>query len=128
MTTEEEPTVQSLANDSYDAVKELGRAIPFNCPAPMAYSVIGNVKHTGGYLMAHVLDKLEEGLSRSLIDFDVYDNGGDPAENVAKANVHLKRAADLARQIASELEEAQSAINQQGYRTPGDRDYKAPLS
>jgi hypothetical protein len=126
MKSEEEYTAKDYANNAYDAMRELGREIPDNCPAPMAYSIIGNVKSAGGYFLSHVLEKMAGGLTLSLTDFDVYDSKREPAESVAAANRHLNRAAELARQIAAELESAQTAINSQGYREPGDRGYREP--
>lgn len=49
----------------------------------------------------------------------MYDNdSGDPAENAAAAAALLRQAAGLAAQLGELLEQAQSRINSQGYRTP----------
>ena len=131
--TEEEPrTVRDEANDAYDVMHAVGRAVPYSCPAPTVYAVVGNLKSAGGYFLAHALDSMADGLGRSLGDHDVYEDARadgqviDPAESAAVAQGHLRRAAQLARQVATEMEAAQTAINRQGYRTPGDVGYRKP--
>jgi hypothetical protein len=128
VTEEEEPrTVRDDANDAYDAVRAIIHHMPNNAPAPEVYTVLGNLKHAGGHMLAQAIDKMAAGLSRSLIDFDNYmDDKSDPAEAVAKANVHLTRAASLAQAIGIELEQAQAEIAAMGYRTPDEPGYRKP--
>lgn len=126
MNSEEEVTAKDYANDVYDATGELGREIPGNCPAPIAYSILGNLKNSSGHMLEHVLDKLVDGLEQSLIDFDVYDTKREAAVSVATAKLHLERAAGYSKLIAQNLEAAQTAINSQGWREPGDQGYREP--
>jgi hypothetical protein len=127
-TEPEEPrTVVDDANDAYDAVRAICHSLPYNAPAPLVYSVLGNLKHAGGHDLSEAITKMVAGLSRSLIDFDNYmDDRSDPAAAVQKAKHHLLNAVNLASKVGAELESAQSAINGQGYRTPGDPGYRAP--
>jgi hypothetical protein len=118
--------VKATADSAYNVMHELGRDVPYSCPAPTVYSVLGNLKNSAGWFTAHAADTLAGGLRRSLEDFDVYDHKREPAESVEMACGHLERAANLARQLAAELEQAQTAINSQGYRSPGDHDYREP--
>jgi hypothetical protein len=86
-------------------------------PAPVVYQMLGNLNNAG-YGLAQLLGQLSNNLIRSLADYDVYDNAGDPTEAVGAASAAMRQAADLARQIGTLLSSAQSAINQQGYNTP----------
>lgn len=109
------PTVVQHADDAYEALRAIAHTAS-DYPAPLAYSMLGNLKYVG-YNMNTVCTIVARGLETSLKTYEVYDaEGQDPAENVAKANRHLKRAAELAEQLAQELEAAQSAITDQGYR------------
>lgn len=109
------PKVVQHAGDAYEALRAIAH-IASDYPAPLAYSMLGNLKNVG-YALDTVLGKIAYGLEASLERYDVYDSEGkDPAHSVATANQHLKRAAELAQQLAQELEAAQTAINTQGYR------------
>jgi hypothetical protein len=125
---EEEPrTIRDDANDVYNAMRAITSNLEVIHPAPTVYSILGNLKLASGDMLERVLDVLGDGLSESLIRYDVYeDDGSDPAASVAEAKQHMARAADLARQIYGELSSAQSALNSQGYRTPGDVGYRKP--
>lgn len=103
-----------MAYESIRAINHLtnhGAAIP----APVLYRVLGEMKGVGS-LMPQALDQLGQGLRSSLTQFDVYDHSGDPATNVARAQGLLEEAAAAARQLGALLEQAQSAIADQGYR------------
>ena len=127
MSDEDERTVRDDANDAYDAVRSIAHNLPDNAPGPEAYSVLGNLKLAAGYMMRDLCAGMSSGLSRSLIDFDNYmDDKSSPTEAVARAKVHLEKAAGLAAQIGDELSSAQNELSRLGYRTPGDIGYREP--
>jgi hypothetical protein len=129
MSTDEERTITDDANDAYDIVKNMCHSLPVNAPAPLVYSVLGNLKLASGYMMRDLLAGMVSGMSRSLIDFDNYvwgDDDASPAEAIAKANAHLETAIRLAAQLGDELSSAQAEISMVGYRTPGDVGYRKP--
>jgi hypothetical protein len=81
----------------------------------VVYRTLGNLKGVG-HLLPQALQQLGAGLTRSLSEYDVYeDDGADPAESVALARGLLTRAAAKAAELGELLEQAQSAINRQGY-------------
>jgi len=124
---DERRDVTDDANDVYDSMRAMVRAMPSNNPGPYAYRILGNLKLAGGSMLRDALNKMSDGLSRSLIDFDNYmDDKSDPAAAVLKAKEHLARAARFAEMVGQELEMAQSEIASLGYRTPGDVGYRAP--
>lgn len=101
-----------VAYEAIRAINHLTFSEPI--PAPTAYKILGELKGVG-HLMPQALQQLGDGLTRSLEEFDVYDNKSDPAESVALAREHLAVAAAAAAALGSALEEAQTAINSQGY-------------
>lgn len=108
------------AINAYDAIRAFNHLTLFaKLPAPVVYDILGNLKGVGN-MLPQALGQLSTGLGRSLEEFDVYeDGGGDPAQSVAVAIDHLRRAAELAAELGDELDRAQSAIRDQGYRRPG---------
>ena len=106
------------ADDAYEAIRAINHLTRGAVPAPTVYDVLGNLKGVG-HLLPQALTQLASGLALSLNEYDVYeDDGGVPVQAIATATDHLTRAAELAAQLGVELEQAQSAINGQGYRPP----------
>jgi hypothetical protein len=119
-TEDEEPQVVQHAADAYEAVRSINHLTYTTYPAPVVYRTLGNLKNVG-HLLPQALQQLGAGLTRSLSEYDVYeDDGSDPAESVALARAYLEEAAALAGQVGELLEKAQGAINRQGYRTDED--------
>lgn len=113
--------VEAAAEAAYEAIRSINHETIFvtgGIPAPVIYRVLGELKTAGGYGLNQALDQLARGLERSLDNYDVVeDDGRDPGESVLEATEALGRAADLASQIGRLLDQAQSAIARQGYRT-----------
>jgi hypothetical protein len=113
-------TTTALAQDAYEAVREINHVLTglAAVPAPLLYDVLGSLKQLGPALH-QALTQLGEGLQKSLEVYDVYeDNGADPTFTAARSRQYLDEAAALAQRLGLLLEEAQSAITYQGYRTP----------
>lgn len=70
-----------------------------------------------GHALPQALEQMAAGLQRSLGAFAVYDDARDPAASVAQASNLLKAAAQAANRMGEVLEQAQSVIAQQGYRS-----------
>lgn len=113
---DETPEVIQRADDAYEAIRAINH-LTINArslPAPLVYSVLGNLKALG---LEQACQQLASGLGKSLDTHDVYeDDGGDPVQSIATATDHLTRAAALAAQLGEELAQAQNAINRQGYK------------
>lgn len=118
--TDDRTPIVREADDAYEAIREINHATinAASIPAPVVYDVLGNLKLAAGHSMHQALNQVAAGLVRSLETHDVYDDSGDPAENAAAAAALMRQAAGLAAQIGELLEQAQSRINSQGYRTP----------
>ena len=109
------------ADDAYEAIRALNHRTWRAIPAPLAYGLLGNLNNLG-YSLEQLLRQLSDGLTRSLTEYDVYDNNRDPAASVAVANEAMRAAARHAHELGVLLSTAQTAINQQGYRLPNDSD------
>ena len=83
--------------------------------APTLYRILGELKGVG-HLLPQALEQLGRGLRASLDAYDVYDHRGDPAASVTAATALLTQAARTAADLGRLLEDAQSAIAEQGYR------------
>ena len=105
-----------LAYESIRAINHLTSG-PEPVPAPTLYRVLGDLKMVG-HLLPQGLEQLSNGLERSLQELDVYDRRSDPAESVAEAQYCLRAAMIAAARVGHWLEKAQTAIAEQGYRTP----------
>jgi hypothetical protein len=102
-----------VAYESVRAINHLtSNGLPI--PAPVIYEVLGNLKGVG-HLLPQTLRQLTAGLSASLDAFDVYDHNGETGESVAVAQKTMLAAAEHAKQLGDLLEQAQGAINSQGY-------------
>ena len=109
------------ADDAYEAIRALNHRTWRAIPAPLAYGLLGNLNNLG-YGLEQLLRQLSDGLTRSLTEYDVYDNNRDPAASVAVASEAMRTAARHAHELGVLLSTAQTAINQQGYRLPNDSD------
>lgn len=94
-------------------------------PAPVAYSVLGNVAGLA-QMLPQLFEQLANGLQHSLDVFDVYDRKGDPRLSVIAAGEQLQAARLHAQRMAECLEAAQIAINSQGYNESAE--HSADLS
>ncbi|MFZ2503676.1 MAG: hypothetical protein WAW88_13515 [Nocardioides sp.] len=114
--------IAGWAEVSYESMRAinhltLGGAIP----APIVYEALGHIMGVG-LLLPQALTQLGQSLADSLAVYDVYDNDGNPAENVAKARSYLYEAADAATQLGRMLEAGRDAIAAQGFRGGVDDD------
>ena len=109
------------ADDAYEAIRALNHRTWRAIPAPLAYGLLGNLNNLGCGL-DQLLRQLSDGLTRSLTEYDVYDNNRDPADSVATATKAMHTAARHAHELGVLLSTAQTAINQQGYTLPNDTD------
>lgn len=122
LTTWEDPETKEVEAGWPEMASESIRAINHltfggTVPAPVLYDILGNLKGVG-HLLPQALEQLSEGLEKSLVELDVYDRAGDPAQNVHLAQQHLVEAIAAARGLGAALEAAQSAIGDQGYNPP----------
>ena len=118
--TNEERLVQH-ADDAYEAIRALNHGTYRTIPAPLAYSLLGNLRSLG-VALSQLADQIGAGLRSSLTKHDVYDDNRDPAASVEMASEALKNAADHANDMAWRFGRAQEAIAWQGYHLP-DEDY-----
>ena len=119
-TDDDRPTIVRHADEAYEAVRAINHATidAHSIPAPVVYDFLGNIKTAAGHGISQALGQVATGLLRSLDTHDVYDDNGDPTDNAAAAAALMHEAADLATQIGTLLEEAQSRISRQGYNAP----------
>lgn len=114
-------SIEIAAEAAYEATRSINHSTIVTgngIPAPVLYRVLGELKTANGYGLNQALDQLAHGLERSLDTHDVYeDDGREPQESVSAAAQALRQAADLANQIGVLLDQAQSAVAGQGYRT-----------
>lgn len=106
-----------LASELYDGMHDLGVAVLGRAvPAPELYGILGNIKSAGGYYLGELLERLADGIERSVDEYEVYeDDGGDPVLRAALAASLIQGAAAHATRVAQCLEAAQSAIAAQGH-------------
>ena len=100
------------AAEALRAVTELTRGRPV--PAILLTHLLGNLQCVARTL-PQLFGQLGDGLQESLHVHDVFDREGDAEQNVINARAYLVEAAELAREIADQLEAAQSAIALQGH-------------
>jgi hypothetical protein len=117
--SEDTPAVVQHADTAHEAIRSINHLTRGTVPAPLAYSILGNLKNVG-HLLPQALGQIGAGLERSLTEYDVYDRDREPAESVALAQDYLEQAATKAAEMGQLLEKAQSAINSQGYTTADD--------
>lgn len=110
------PDVLRHAGIAREAARAMNHVAPVVMPAPVAYDVLAELKGLG-HLLPDALDKISVGLHRSLSEFEIHENdGADPVERNALSRAHLANAAKLAGLMGDELEAAQAAISQQGFK------------
>ncbi|TCN39828.1 hypothetical protein EV644_10386 [Kribbella orskensis] len=109
------------AADAYEAIRALNHGTYRTIPAPLAYSLLGNLRSLG-VALSQLADQIDAGLRSSLTTHDVYDDNRDPAASVELADEALNKAADHANDMAWLFGRAQEAIAWQGYRTDNDDD------
>jgi hypothetical protein len=109
------------ADGAHEAIRALNHRTWRAIPAPLAYGLLGTLNNLG-HGLDQLLRQLSDGLTRSLTEYDVYDNHRDPAESVAVATMAMRTAARHAHELGVVLSTAQTAINQQGYNPPDDAD------
>lgn len=123
-TNEQTPSIVEDATAIYDATRAINHATifrPDGLPAPVVYTVLGNLKSGSGFGLEQALRQLASGLKESLEHYDVYeDDGRDPAQSVATATEALNEAAACASKIGELLSAAQNAIAGQGFRRNED--------
>lgn len=112
-------TLIKHADDAYEAIRALNHGTYSTIPAPLAYSLLGNLRSLG-VALSQLADQIDAGLRSSLTTHDVYDNDRDPAASVELAGLDLTRAASQANDMAWRFGRAQQAIAAQGYRTGND--------
>lgn len=118
--TDEGERVAGWPEVAYEAIRAINHlTVHGPIPAPAAYRILGELKGVG-HLLPQALEQLCRGLQASLAAFDVYDHRREPAESVLDAVALLSRASRKATDLGQLLEEAQAAINEQGYRTADD--------
>jgi hypothetical protein len=120
MTSITHPVVQD-ADDAAERIRSINHLTGGGAmPAPLVYDILGNLKNVG-HRLPQALEQIAAGLEQSLTEYDLYDGPGKtPADSVAAAAVRLRLAARLAGELGRELDAAQEAINEQGYRIPED--------
>ena len=116
--TDDRPNVVQNPDDSYESTRAVARAVntATAVPAPLAYEILGNLKGVA-YALSEVGNSLGPGLRRSLDAYDVYDNNRAPADSVTMAQAALEQAAQHLEKAGALFDEAQVAINLQGYKT-----------
>jgi len=117
--TEDQPRVVQLADDAYQSIRAIDHIPGGPLPAPLLYSVLGNLKLVGDVL-PQALSQLGNGLQQSLSAYEVYEDNPevDPATSVTAARALLDHAGAHAARLGQLLDEAQSAIAGRGYREP----------
>lgn len=116
--SDEQPTIVTLADDAYEAVRAINHATIAGPPrpGPEVYRVLGSLKLLGPAL-DQALSQLGAGLGRSLERYDVYeDDGADPVQRVAETVDLLTEARQHAAALGRLLEQAQGRLSRQGYR------------
>jgi hypothetical protein len=109
------------ADDAYEAIRALNHGTRRTIPAPLAYSLLGNLRCLG-VALSQLADQIDAGLRSSLTTYDVYDEDRDPATSVELAGLDLTRAASHANDMAWRFGRAQQAIAAQGYRSDDDEE------
>ncbi len=107
------------ADNAYEAIRALNHQTYRPIPAPLAYSLLGNLRSLGAAL-SQLADQIDAGLRSSLTTYDVYDDTRDPAASVEMAGEALKNAGAHANDMAWRFGIAQEAIAMQGYRDHSD--------
>ena len=114
-------SIELDAQAAYEAIRSINHTTIFadhGVPAPVVYRTLSFLQSVGGYGLVQALGQLAHGLERSLVTHDVYeDDGRDPADSVAHATNAISEAVVLLQRVGPLLDDAQTAISHQGYRT-----------
>lgn len=90
-------------------------------PAPHLYPVLAELSRVGHGLQ-QALVQLGDHLAESVSNYELYQcDGTDPADATAAAMILLSLGSQYASQLALTVDQAESAIAAQGYRTDDDR-------
>ena len=120
--TEEGERIAGWPEVAYEAIRAINYLTSLGpIPASTACRVLGDLKGVG-HLLPQALEQLCRGLQASLEAFDVYDHRRDPAASVSDAIALLARAARKASDLGQLLEDAQTAISEQGYHADPEAD------
>src|SRR4051794_32030193 len=65
------------ADNAYQAIRALNHQTYRSIPAPLAYSMLGNLRSLG-VALSQLADQIDAGLRSSLITYDLYDDNRDP--------------------------------------------------
>jgi hypothetical protein len=110
------PDILRHADIANEAVGAMGRVAPEVLPGPIVYDVLAELKGLS-HRLPEAFDKIASAMGKALKEFDMReDDGGDSEERSALSREHILKAAELARQMAAQLEAAQSAIAHQKFR------------
>jgi hypothetical protein len=107
----------AAAAEAIRAINHLtrGEAIP----APVVYEILGHLAEALQYL-PQALDQIANGLTDSMLVYKLTDAPGrDPEFSIQAACTHLIDAAGRTEKVADLIEDARTAIRDQGYRAPG---------
>lgn len=116
MTAEIFPDVLRHADAAEDSIETMTKVAPEVMTAPIAFDVIGKLEAMS-HLLPRVFEQISAGLTRALVEFETYENdGGDPEISTETARAFLARAGELALLLGDALDEAQTAISEQGHR------------
>lgn len=114
--TETLPDVLRHADEAQESIGAMSRVAPKVLTAPIAHDVLSKLEALA-YQLAPVFDQISAGLTRALEEFDTYEHDGDDPEiNTATARAFLGRAGQLALQMGEFIDEAKTAISEQGHR------------
>ena len=114
--TEIFPDVLRHAGEAQESILAMSRVAPDVLTAPVAFDVIDELEGLS-CLLPTVFSQISTGLTRALTKFETYENdGGDPEVSTATARAVLSRAAELASQLGLLLDEAKTAVSEQGHR------------
>ncbi len=112
------PDALRHADTAQESIRSMTRVMPNVLTAPIASDVLGELMAMS-HLLPEAFIKIGLGLTRALSEFETYENdGSDPEISVVTARAFLEHAADLARQMGEALDGAQTAISEQGHKSP----------
>ena len=115
--------VRGWPEEAYESIRAINHLTNtgLSIPAPVVYRVLGDLKMAVGAL-PQALEQMGDGLKRSLESptIEVTDSKGDPRTSVAEARRRFAQATEHLQRARIALEQAQVAINSQGYEDVED--------